>query len=83
MGVGGNHLRRMTSDIERTHDHGTETCIPPSMIVSVVSVTKRWVQVLACSSSTKSCTIPSIRASGRTTGRPCISVSLRSTMMVG
>ena len=48
MGVVGNHLRRMTSDIERTHDHGTETFNPPSTIVSVVSMTKRWVQVLAC-----------------------------------
>ena len=81
IGVGGNHLNRITSETERTHDHGMETCMPPSTISSGVSTTNKWVQTLALSFKTTSWTTPNILASGRTTGRPCRVVNLRSGMM--
>ena len=41
IGVGGNHLKRTTSETERTQDHGIETCNPSSTISSGVSTTNK------------------------------------------
>ena len=79
-GVGGNHLRIITSPIERIQFHGIATCILPSTKSAGGSETKTWVQRHPSVSITVSCTVPKSLPSGRMTGRPRISETWQSAM---
>ena len=80
IGVGGNHLRIITSPIERIQFHGMATCILPSTRSAGGSETKTWVQRHPSVSITVSCTVPRSLPSGRMTGRPRISETWQSAM---